>query len=121
MTRNDGLALAAGVAGGVLGHLAFLWIARQGFYALVLPGALVGIGAGWLKPKSTLVCVVCGLLALAVGLFSEWRFAPFQKDESLGYFLAHVQQLSPLTLIMIIAGTVIGFWSPFGGKAKGER
>ena len=118
---NSVLALLAGMAGGVLGYFAFLWIARQGFYALVLPGALVGVGASFLKPRSVGVCVVCGVMALAAGLFTEWRFAPFTKDPSMGYFVAHLLQLPVLTWIMIAAGAAIGFWSPFAGGRAGDR
>ncbi len=110
--KNNVLALAAAV-GGVVGDLAFRWIAQHGFYALVLPGALVGIAAGYWKNRFLAVCVVCGLLALAVGLFAEWRHAPFLKDDGLGYFLAHAHQLRPMTLIMIALGTGIGFGVPF--------
>jgi hypothetical protein len=110
--KNNVLALAAAV-GGVVGYLAFRWIAQHGFYALVLPGALVGIAAGCCKSQSLAVCVVCGLLALAVGLFAEWRHAPFLKDDGLGYFLAHAHQLRPMTLLMIALGTGIGFGVPF--------
>jgi hypothetical protein len=39
------VALAAAFGGAVAGHFLFLWIARQGFYALALPGALAGLGA----------------------------------------------------------------------------
>ncbi len=60
--------LAGALAGGLIGYFAFLWIARQGFYALVLPGALVGIGASLAPNRSLAMCVVCGVLALALGL-----------------------------------------------------
>src|SRR5262249_34107067 len=52
-------------------------------------------------------------LAIALGLFTEYRFAPFADDDSLGYFLAHVLDLRPLTLLMIGLGGLIGFWVPF--------
>jgi hypothetical protein len=52
-------------------------------------------------------------LALGFGLFSEWRFSLFVRDESLGYFLSHVHQLRPITLIMLAVGAFIGFWLPF--------
>src|SRR5947209_5671658 len=32
------LGLIGATAGGVFGHVLFWWIARQGFYALILPG-----------------------------------------------------------------------------------
>jgi hypothetical protein len=85
----------------------------RGLYGLALPGGLLGLGAGIFKTRSKAIVVVCGLLALALGFFTEWCYAPFVTDGSLGYFLSHVHQLSPLTLIMIGAGALIGFWVPF--------
>ena len=111
--KNNVLAVLAAAIGGLLGYFGFLWIARQGFYAIMLPGALVGISAGMFKSNSTAVCVLCGWLALGFGIFSEWRFAPFLKDDSLSYFLAHLHQLRPITLLMIGVGVLIGFWVPF--------
>lgn len=57
--------------------------------------------------------MVCGVLAVGLGLFTEWQFAPFKKDDSLSYFLAHILDLRPITLIMIAVGGAIGFWIPF--------
>jgi hypothetical protein len=111
--KSNLLALTAAVIGGIVGCLAFLWITKQGFYALVLPGGLVGIAASQFKSRSVVVCGLCGLLALAFGLYAEWKFAPFLKDAGLGYFLTHVYLLRPITLIMIGVGVVLGFWLPF--------
>jgi hypothetical protein len=111
--KHNLLALGGAVAGGVLGYFAFRWILTYGFYALVLPGGLVGIGAGIARNRSVWVAVVCGILALALGVFSEYRAFPFIADDSLGYFLAHLHQLSPVTLLMIGLGAFIGFWIPF--------
>jgi hypothetical protein len=71
------------------------------------------LGAGIFKTRSKTLPVVCGLLALALGLFTEWRFAPFAADAGLGYSVSHLHRLSALTLIMIGAGTLIGFWVLF--------
>src|ERR1039458_267269 len=111
--KHNGLVLLGAVIGGLLGYAAFFWIARQGFYGIILPGGLLGIGAGIFKTRSKYIAVVCGFLALALGCFTEWRFALFVADPSLGYFLSHVRQLRPITLMMIAAGTLIGFWVPF--------
>ena len=111
--KNHVLVLAGAAAGGVLGYFGFVWLAHEGLYALILPGALVGFGASFFHNKSLPVSIGCGVLALAVSLFSEWRFAPFIANDSLGYFLSHVHQLRPITLIMIAAGTFIGFWASF--------
>ncbi len=112
-SRNDLLVLAGAVTGGTLGYFAFFWIARQGFYGLILPGGLLGLGAGISRPTLKSVPVVCGVLALGLGVLTEWRFAPFVADSSFEYFLRHIHQLRPLTLIMITVGALIGFWVPF--------
>lgn len=102
-------------AGGVLGYFAFMWIARQGFYALLLPGALVGAGGGLgARERSVPRAAACALVALGLGVFTEWRFAPFIKDASLGYFLSHLQDLQPITLLMIFGGSAIAYWLSLG-------
>jgi hypothetical protein len=111
--KDNLLALAGEAAGGAFGYFGFFWIAEQGFYALVLPGGLLGLGAGVFKNRSVGVAVVCGLAAIALGLFTEYRFAPCEDDDSLVYFLAHIPDLEPITLIMIAVGGLIGFWVPF--------
>jgi hypothetical protein len=113
------LATLGAFVGGVIGHFAFLWIARQGFYALVLPGALAGLGGGFFaKQKSIPLAVLCGGIALATGIFSEWRFAPFIADSRLGYFLRHLHELRSVTLIMIALGGAIGFWFALGRSPR---
>jgi hypothetical protein len=107
--KEKAFMLMGAVAGGLVGYFGFLWIARQGFYALVLPGGLVGVGASLFQNKSIRLCVVCGLLALVLGFLAEWQFAPFIKDGNFGYFLTHIYQLKPITLIMIGAGALVGF------------
>jgi hypothetical protein len=104
-----------------VGYLEFLWIAHQGLYALVLPGGLLGVGASLFANRSTVLCIVCGLLALALGVLAEWQYAPFIRDGSLGYFLTHLLQLRPMTLLMIGAGAFIGFWAPFNHRRLDGR
>jgi hypothetical protein len=119
--KNLLLGLAGALAGGAVGYIAFIWIARQGFYALMLPGAAAGLGASLLvRDRSVLRGVLCGLFALGLGLFAEWRFAPFIKDPGFGYFLAHIADLQPITLLMITAGGVFGYWLALG-KDRGIK
>ncbi len=109
------------VVGGVIGHFIFAWVVRQGFYGLIIPGVAVGLGAGCFKTQSKLILVLCGLWALALSLFTEWRFFPFSKDDSFGYFLGHIQELKPITLIMIAVGSFLAFWIPFGSKRQKKK
>lgn len=108
---NAALSLVGAAVGGVLGYLAFGWLAGQGFYALALPGVLLGLGATVLaRRRSMALAVACGVLALALGVFAEWKHFPFAKDDSLNYFVTHLFDLRPFTLIMIGLGGFGGFW-----------
>ena len=115
------LLLGGAIAGGVLGYFAFYWLARQGFYALALPGGLLGLGAGLGKNRSVALAVLCGLAAVGLGLFTDWHFFPFAKDESLQFYLLHVHDLSPITLVMIAVGGAIGFYIPFRRIERHDR
>ena len=108
---NLALGFAGAAVGGMLGYFAFGWLAQQGFYAVALPGVLLGVGAGLLsKRRSTTLAVVCGIAALALGVFAEWKHFPFIKDASFGYFLSHLSDLKPVTLLMIALGGIAGAW-----------
>ena len=109
--------------GGWLGYLAFFWIVRQGFYALPVPGALMGIGCGLLaRDRLVPLAILCGVAALALGLYAEWRLNPFVADGSLRFFVNHIHQLRPYKLLMVVLGGVFGFWFALGirGKARTE-
>jgi len=107
------LAIVGAVVGGTLGYLAFFWIAAQGYYGMVLPGGLLGIGAGIGRVRSVWMAAAFGAAALCLGLFTEWRFAPFRENEGFWFFLTHLTDKPPIKLLMIAAGGVLGFWVPF--------
>ncbi|MCA1685150.1 MAG: hypothetical protein LC745_04035 [Planctomycetia bacterium] len=105
------LGLIGAAAGGVFGHVLFQWIARQGFYALIVPGGMLGLGCGLLaRHPSWPRGVVCGLSAVVLGFYSEWSNWPFNADDRFSYFLAHVSDLKPVTLLMVTVGALIAFW-----------
>jgi hypothetical protein len=97
--------------GGVFGYVLFFWIIRQGFYALVLPGASVGLGCGLLaRHPSVPRGIVCAVAALVLGLYTEWVFAPFRDNDQFGYLVAHFYQLRGITLIMIGLGAALAYY-----------
>jgi hypothetical protein len=80
---------------------------------MILPSAAVGLGGGiLLRGKSNLFGALCGVSGLCLGLFTEWKFAPFFDDPSFAYFITHLHKLDTcaVTLIMIVAGGLIAFW-----------
>ena len=104
------LALLAAAVGGGVGYFAFFWIAKQGLYAIMLPTALVGLGTGLCVTSRSQPLAIAGAIGgLALGLFTEWKFAPFIVDNSLSYFIKHVYQLKPVTLLMLAIGTVASY------------
>ncbi|MCE9544377.1 MAG: hypothetical protein K8T25_02485 [Planctomycetia bacterium] len=111
--------LAGGIVGAVLGYFVFRWIAGQGFYALAVPGTLLGLGWGLAsRHRSNFDAAICGILALGLGVFSEWKFAPFIADGSFSFFLKHLHQLKPITWIMIGVGVAAAVWL---GAGRGPR
>ncbi len=101
--------------GGVAGFYLFQWLVSQGFYGLAIPGAVMGLACGYAsRIYSPVLAVACGVSALGLTIFSEWKTFPFTDDESFVYFLAHLHQLKGLTLIMIALGVVFGAWFGLG-------
>jgi hypothetical protein len=107
--------LIGAAMGGVVGYFIYKLGLRQNLKAGVVPGALVGLGSGLLSSRpSQARGLICGLGALAIGVFAEWWNFPFEKDESLGFFLAHVHHLPFLVIVMIGLGTFLGYY--WGGQ-----
>lgn len=104
-------ALCGAAIGGIVGYFAFAWFYNQGFYAMVLPGAALGIGCGaFVRGRFPALGIACGIAAVGLGLFTEWKFFPFIKDDGLMYFLTHVHELKPVSLLMIGLGGVIAYY-----------
>ena len=119
--RTVALGLLGAVIGGAVGYFAFFWIARQGLYALILPPALLGFTAGvCARRRSTPLALVCGLAGLALGLFVEWRFAPFVADSSLLYFMTHIHTLKPITMLMLALGAFLSYRLALGRDSNSK-
>jgi ABC-type lipoprotein release transport system permease subunit len=103
--------IGGAIVGGAVGYFVFAWIATMGFYAPVLPGALLGLGFGLASQQRNLAFgILCAIAALALGLFSEWSQFPFRANGSFSYFLTHLNQLKPVTWIMWVIGALMAFW-----------
>ncbi len=113
------LGLLGAVLGGTAGYWLFAWIISQGFYALILPPALLGLTAGgFARRRSLPLATVCGFAGLGLGLWTEWSTFPFRADESLPYFLTHLHQLKPVTLVMLALGTFLSYRLALGHDTK---
>jgi hypothetical protein len=116
------LGLLGAAVGGFIGYFAFFWIARQGFYAPLVPPSVLGLVAGLAsRRRSVLLAVICGIGGLALGLFTEWKFAPFFADGSFIYFLTHILSLRPITLFLLALGTFLSYRFALGFSRKSRR
>lgn len=117
--KFDVLAHARGLLGmaigGTAGFFLFQWLVSQNFYALAMPGALMGLACGYAsRIYSPALAVVSGICAACLTVFTEWKFFPFRVDESFSYFLAHMHQCQTVTLIMFALGVVFAAWFGLG-------
>jgi hypothetical protein len=123
--KFDALAHARGfvgiIVGGAAGFFLFQWLVDQGFYGLAIPGAVMGLACGFAsRIHSPILAATCGICATLLLPYAEWKVLPFAADDSLGYFLTHLNQLRPLTWIMFALGIVFAAW--FGlGRPQSRR
>lgn len=83
---------------------------QNGFYGILIPGALLGMGAGWAaRGQSQLLGLVCFVLAIGLTLFTEWHVM-FAKNCTFPDFLSKIHTLSAVRLIMIALGPVMAYW-----------
>ena len=118
MTKSI-LALFGAALGGAAGFFLCGWLARQGFYTVVLPGALIGFGALIGRFRSIVGPILLSIAALLLIYFTEWRHFPFSRDQSFSYFMQNIGDLKTLTHIMAALGTAIAFWLPFRSRSRG--
>ncbi|MGE3822076.1 MAG: hypothetical protein AB7I30_21895 [Isosphaeraceae bacterium] len=97
--------------GAVAGHYLFGWIVGQGFYAMILPGAALGLGCALVARRpSQRRGVLCALGAVLLGFHTEWSFFPFRDDRSLGYFVRNLTDLSSISFVMIAIGAAVAYY-----------
>ena len=112
--------VAGGVAGGIVGYFVFLWLWKQGFYGLMIPGALIGLGCSLLAgDRSVARGIMAAVAAGALSLYAEWKVVTFVADGSFSYMVLHFYEKPPVTLLMFAGGIILAYWigkdSTFGG------
>lgn len=114
--NNQLIPLLRGVAGAIVGAVAgvllFNLAYSYGIYMLALPGAIIGLACGFAsRIRSIPLGVLCGIAALAVGLYVEWTTLveiPFAE------YLGRLGELQTVSKIMLALGTTFGAWFGFG-------
>ena len=119
------LSFVGAVIGGAVGVAIFAGLKRFGLYAMVVPGASLGLGCLMLsRSRSTIRGAVVALLAIGLGLTTEWLFFP--NDRTFPEFLRHLPELGGREFFMIGLGGVFAFWwgrdaSPFFSPPRPDR
>src|SRR5687768_8560345 len=96
---NTALVLFRGVAGaavgGAIGYFVFRWLSGQGFYGIMIPGALLGMGAGLAaRTRSLVLGLICTALAIALTVFTEWHVL-YSMNHTFDFFLSNIHTLKP--------------------------
>jgi hypothetical protein len=103
--------LAGGIVGGAIGFFVFQWLAKEGMYGMMIPGAATGLGAGLAAGRRSMALgVLCALAAIGLSIFAEWAAHPFLQDKSFAFFVAHLHELRSMTWIMIGLGVAFAYW-----------
>jgi hypothetical protein len=111
--------LIGATAGAFAGYHAFGWILKQGFYAMVVPGALIGLGFGYASgARSKGLGAICAGLAVAFTLFVEWKFMRHGNIEA---FLNNLQHLGGVTWLMILLGAWCAYSFGMGRPSRPPR
>lgn len=111
------LGVIGAAIGGALGYWIFFWFYRQGFYALIVPGAALGFGCSLLaQHRSTIRGIACGVAALALTVYTAFGVWTLPDGDTFQHFVTHYHKLSPVTLLMTALGTALGYWM---GKDSG--
>jgi hypothetical protein len=107
--------ILGGVLGGVLGFFAFEWLLSHGYYALVLPGSLVGMGCGLASGRKVMALgVLSALGALVVGVLTDWNSLAAPNPSLIGHAATLIQPHRHLPGALILVAVAISFYFGMG-------
>ena len=111
MKEQDVLRRLFGTAvGAAVGIAGYWFLVRQGIVLLALVGGCLGLlGGMWSLRRSRAWGIGLAVVGVALTIGVEWRFFPFIADESLGYFLANLHDLSWRTHLSILFAAFFGY------------
>jgi hypothetical protein len=111
--------LVGAVLGGVAGYFLFGWLIKRGFYAPMLPGALLGLGCGvFVRQRNLPLAILCGIIALALGVFTRWMQDASIYSNDFVQFVLHLNRLSTVTQLLLALGGLCGFWFALGTRGR---
>jgi hypothetical protein len=112
--------IVGAVVGGAIGATAFWYGTQRGLLLPAVPGALLGIGIGFRAKRSYAWGAIAAVLCVIFNILVEWKFAAFAVDDSLVYYITHLQDLGWKSQVSLLAVAIIGFY--FGmGKDEPEK
>jgi hypothetical protein len=118
--KNFAMGIVGGIAGGIVGGFICKFLADQGFYAGMVPGALVGLGFSLAARQGHLgFGVVSGILGLLAGLITEWKI--FHAEQSFFNSIVDLKDEGIVTWIMLGIGTVLAFSIGMGNKYNARK
>ena len=80
----------------------------------------MGLGCGLMaRSRSIARGINCAIVALILGVYTEWKFAPFVANDSFTYMATHIQDLPTIKPVMMAVGAFIAFWLGKDGGYSG--
>ncbi len=112
-----------GVLGGVVGYFGFFAaLEHASLYAMVMPGAFIGLGRAIGSPtKSIPMGVVCGVAAVVLSLVIEWQITPLNDDATIADFFAGLPNKPFRNLASLVAGPLMALWFGVGRGVPNEK
>lgn len=101
--------LGGAIVGAAVGYVLFRVLYRNGLYGIMLPGVLLGTGAGWAaRTRSQTLGILCAVLAVGATLFTEWHVR-FSQNNTFVSFLSNLHTLGTVPLVMMAFGVAAAY------------
>ena len=102
-------ALSGSVAGVIIGAAGVTVLLKYGLYAIVLPGALVGLGTGLMSRRASWTfAIYSGVVGAVLCLLLHWKY--FRAGTSFFEFLRDLGDLPTDIRLRMAAGVFAAVW-----------